>query len=93
MFWIIMMSFVVLVALALMIYMLPSDPAVKVKKKKDKKAISDIDVERLLKESDQFRKESNQAEEVLGSVSSGTVILDCVPEDRPCPIICLIQTH
>jgi hypothetical protein len=36
MFWIIIMSFVVLVALAIMIYMLPADPAVKAKKKKDK---------------------------------------------------------
>jgi len=36
MFWIIMMSFVVLVALAIVIYMLPSDPAVKAKKKKEK---------------------------------------------------------
>ena len=39
MFWIIMMAFVVLVALAIMIYMLPSDPAVKAKKKKEKKAV------------------------------------------------------
>ena len=36
MFWIIIMSFVVLMALAIMIYMLPSDPAVKIKKKKDR---------------------------------------------------------
>jgi hypothetical protein len=36
MFLIIMMSFVVLVALAIMIYMLPSDPVVKAKKKKEK---------------------------------------------------------
>ena len=37
MFWIIMMSFVVLIALAIVIYMLPSDPVVKTKKKKEKK--------------------------------------------------------
>ena len=37
MFWIIIMSFVVLIALAIVIYMLPSDPAVKTKKKKEKK--------------------------------------------------------
>ena len=36
MFWIIIMGFVALVALAIMIYMLPSDPAVKAKKKKEK---------------------------------------------------------
>jgi len=36
MFWIIIFSFVVLIALAIVIYMLPSDPAVKAKKKKDK---------------------------------------------------------
>jgi len=36
MFWIIMWSFVVLIALAIVIYMLPSDPVVKAKKKKDK---------------------------------------------------------
>ena len=36
MFWIIMMSFVVLVALAIVIYLLPSDPVVKAKKKKEK---------------------------------------------------------
>ena len=36
MFWIIIMAFVVLVAVAIMIYMLPSDPAVKTKKKKEK---------------------------------------------------------
>ena len=36
MFWIIIMAFVVLMALAIMIYMLPSDPAVKAKKKKEK---------------------------------------------------------
>src|SRR5580658_1341218 len=36
MFWIIMMSFVVLMALAIVIYLLPSDPVVKTKKKKDK---------------------------------------------------------
>jgi chromosome segregation ATPase len=36
MFWIIIMAFVVLIALAIMIYMLPSDPAVKAKKKKEK---------------------------------------------------------
>jgi hypothetical protein len=36
MFLIIMMSFVVLVALAVVIYMLPSDPVVKAKKKKEK---------------------------------------------------------
>jgi chromosome segregation ATPase len=36
MFWIIMMSFAVLIALAIIIYMLPSDPAVKAKKKKEK---------------------------------------------------------
>lgn len=37
MFWIIIMAFAVLMALGLMIYMLPSDPAVKIKKKKEKK--------------------------------------------------------
>ena len=37
MFWIIIMSFVVLIALAIVIYMLPSDPVVKTKKKKEKK--------------------------------------------------------
>ena len=37
MFWIIIMSFVVLIAFAIVIYMLPSDPAVKTKKKKEKK--------------------------------------------------------
>jgi hypothetical protein len=36
MFWIIVMGFVVLVALAIVIYMLPSDPAVKAKRKKEK---------------------------------------------------------
>jgi len=36
MFWIIIVSFVVLIALAVVIYMLPSDPAVKTKKKKEK---------------------------------------------------------
>jgi len=36
MFWIMIMSFVVLMALAIVIYMLPSDPAVKTKKKKEK---------------------------------------------------------
>ena len=36
MFWIIMLGFIVLVGLAVMIYMLPSDPAVKGKKKKHK---------------------------------------------------------
>jgi chromosome segregation ATPase len=36
MFWIIMMSFAVLIALAIVIYMLPSDPVVKAKKKKEK---------------------------------------------------------
>jgi len=36
MFWIIVFSFVVLVVLAIVIYMLPSDPVVKSKKKKDK---------------------------------------------------------
>src|SRR5579863_6258454 len=36
MFWIIIMSFVVLMALAIVIYMLPADPVVKSKKKKDK---------------------------------------------------------
>ena len=36
MFWIIVMGFVVLMALAIVIYMLPSDPVVKAKKKKEK---------------------------------------------------------
>ena len=36
MFWIIVLAFVVLMALAIVIYMLPSDPAVKAKRKKDK---------------------------------------------------------
>ncbi len=36
MFWIIIMGFVVLIAMAIVIYMLPSDPAVKAKKKKDR---------------------------------------------------------
>lgn len=36
MFWIIIMSFVVLIALAIVIYNLPSDPVVKAKKKKEK---------------------------------------------------------
>lgn len=36
MFWIIIWSFVVLMALAIVIYMLPSDPAVKAKRKKEK---------------------------------------------------------
>ena len=36
MFWIIVMGFVVLMALAIVIYLLPSDPVVKAKKKKDK---------------------------------------------------------
>jgi hypothetical protein len=36
MFWIIVMSFVVLMALAIVIYMLPSDPVVKAKRKKEK---------------------------------------------------------
>jgi len=36
MFWIIIFSFAVLVGLAIVIYMLPSDPAVRAKKKKDK---------------------------------------------------------
>ncbi len=36
MFWIIIVAFVVLVALAVMIYMLPADPAVKAKRKKEK---------------------------------------------------------
>jgi len=36
MFWIIIMGFVALVALAIMIYMLPADPAVRPKKKKEK---------------------------------------------------------
>ncbi len=36
MFWIIMLSFVVLAALGMVIYLLPSDPAVKTKKKKEK---------------------------------------------------------
>ena len=36
MFWIIIVSFAVLMALAIVIYMLPSDPAVKAKRKKDK---------------------------------------------------------
>jgi hypothetical protein len=36
MFWIIIVSFAALMALAIMIYMLPSDPAVKAKKKKEK---------------------------------------------------------
>jgi chromosome segregation ATPase len=36
MFWIIMISFGVLIALAVVIYMLPSDPVVKAKKKKEK---------------------------------------------------------
>src|SRR5271170_7527188 len=36
MFWIIIMSFAVLVALSVMIYMLPADPEVKAKKKKEK---------------------------------------------------------
>jgi len=39
MFWIIIMGFVVLIALAIVIYMLPSDPAVKAKKKKEKKPV------------------------------------------------------
>jgi len=37
MFWIIIFSFVVLVALGLVIYMLPSDPVVKARKKKEKR--------------------------------------------------------
>ena len=36
MFWIIVMSMVVLIALTIVIYMLPADPAVKSKKKKEK---------------------------------------------------------
>ena len=36
MFWIIIMSFSALIALAIVIYFLPSDPVVKAKKKKDK---------------------------------------------------------
>jgi len=36
MFWIIVMGFVVLMALAIVIYLLPSDPVVKAKKKKEK---------------------------------------------------------
>ena len=36
MFWIIVMGFVVLMALAIVIYMLPSDPVVKAKRKKEK---------------------------------------------------------
>ena len=36
MFWIIIMAFAVLIAMAVVIYMLPSDPAVKIKKKKEK---------------------------------------------------------
>jgi chromosome segregation ATPase len=36
MFWIIIMAFAVLMALAIVIYMLPSDPVVKAKKKKEK---------------------------------------------------------
>jgi len=36
MFWIMIMSFAVLMALAIVIYLLPSDPVVKAKKKKDK---------------------------------------------------------
>ena len=36
MFWIIIMGFVVLMALAIVIYLLPSDPVVKAKKKKEK---------------------------------------------------------
>ena len=40
MFWIIIFSFVVLVALAVVIYLLPSDSAVKAKRKKDKKTAS-----------------------------------------------------
>jgi hypothetical protein len=36
MFWIIISAFVVLMALAIVIYMLPSDPVVKTKKKKEK---------------------------------------------------------
>lgn len=39
MFWIIIMSFVVLIVLAIVIYRLPSDPAVKAKKKKEKKPV------------------------------------------------------
>ena len=41
MFWIIIFSFVVLVGLAIVIYMLPSDPVVKAKKKKKKAASTD----------------------------------------------------
>ena len=40
MFWIIIFSFVVLAGLAFVIYMLPSDPAVKAKRKKEKKTAS-----------------------------------------------------
>jgi len=40
MFWIIIWSFAVLLALAVVIYMLPADPAVKAKKKKEKKTIA-----------------------------------------------------
>ncbi len=36
MFWIIISAFAVLVALAIVIYMLPSDPVVKSKKKREK---------------------------------------------------------
>ncbi|MBF0570752.1 MAG: hypothetical protein HQL12_02650 [Candidatus Omnitrophica bacterium] len=39
MFWIIVFSFAVLMALAIVIYMLPSDPVVKAKKKKEKRAL------------------------------------------------------
>jgi len=39
MFWIIIFSFVVLITLAIVIYMLPSDPVVKAKKKKEKKLV------------------------------------------------------
>jgi len=40
MFWIIIFSFVVLISLATAIYFLPSDPVVKAKRKKEKKAAS-----------------------------------------------------
>ena len=37
MFWIIIFSFVIFIVLATVVYMLPSDPVVKAKKKKEKK--------------------------------------------------------
>jgi len=43
MFWIIISAFVVLMALAIVIYLLPADPAVKTKKKKEKKLSSTPD--------------------------------------------------